>query len=134
MDETHPIPSVGAVIIDDGRILLVRRDRGAYAGSWAVPAGRQRLGETMDAALRREVREETGLVVEVGDPVWIGDIIDPSDPPAFHYAVVDFAAFVVGGELEAGDDAAEVRWVDLAEVQDLPLTPTMVEMLGELGY
>ena len=134
MEETHPIPSVGAVIVDEGRILLVRRKRGAYPGSWAVPAGRQRHGETMTAGVRREVQEETGLIVEVGDPVWIGDIIDQADPPAFHYAVVDFAAFVVGGELQAGDDAAEVRWVDLSEVRELDLTPTMEEMLAQLGY
>jgi len=134
MEETHPIPSVGAVIVDDGRILLVRRKRGAYPGSWSVPAGRQRHGETMTAGVRREVQEETGLIVEVGDPVWIGDIIDKADPPSFHYAVVDFAAFVVGGELQAGDDAAEVRWVDLSEVRELDLTPTMDEMLDQLGY
>ena len=88
----------------------------------------------MAAGVLREVQEETGLIVEVGDPVWIGDIIDDADPPAFHYAVVDFAAFVVGGELQAGDDAAEVRWVDLSEVRELDLTPTMEEMLDQLGY
>jgi ADP-ribose pyrophosphatase YjhB (NUDIX family) len=125
---------VGAVMIDDGRILVVHRGRGAYAGLWAVPGGRQRRGETMQEAVRREVREETGLIVEVGDPVWIGDIIDPTDPPGYHYTVVDFTAFVIDGELEAGDDAADARWVDLDEVRDLPLTPTMFELLTELGY
>jgi ADP-ribose pyrophosphatase YjhB (NUDIX family) len=134
MEEAHPIPSVGAVMIDDGRILVVQRGRGVYAGSWAVPGGRQRRGETMQEAVRREVREETGLVVEVGDPVWIGDIIDPADPPSYHYTVVDFTAFAIGGELEAGDDASDARWVDLDEVRDLPLTPTMFELLTELGY
>ncbi len=88
----------------------------------------------MQEALRREVREETGLIIEVGDPLWIGDILDPTDPPAYHYTVVDFAAFVIGGELEAGDDAADARWVDLDEVRELPLTPTMLELLTELGY
>jgi ADP-ribose pyrophosphatase YjhB (NUDIX family) len=134
VEEAHPIPSVGAVMIDDGRILVVKRGRGVYAGSWAVPGGRQRRGETMHEAVRREVREETGLVVEVGDPVWIGDIIDPADPPSYHYTVVDFTAFAIGGELEAGDDASDARWVDLDEVRDLPLTPTMFELLTELGY
>jgi ADP-ribose pyrophosphatase YjhB (NUDIX family) len=134
MGEAHPIPSVGAVMIDDGRILVVQRGRGAYAGSWALPGGRQRRGETMQEAVRREVREETGLVVEVGDPVWIGDIIDPADPPSYHYTVVDFTVFAIGGELEAGDDASDAKWVDLDEVRDLPLTPTMFELLTELGY
>jgi 8-oxo-dGTP diphosphatase len=130
MNEPHPIPSVGAVIVEDGRILLVKRSRGPYAGSWAVPAGRHRRGETMEEAVRREVREETGLIVEVGDPVWVGDIIGEG----YHYAVVDFAAFAVGGELSAGDDAAEARWIPIAEVRDLLLTPTMETMLDELGY
>lgn len=134
MDEAHPIPSVGAVIIDEGRILVVLRGGGAHSGMWAVPGGRQRRGETMDEAIRREVREETGLEVQVGDPVWIGDIIDDADPPAYHYAIVDFTAFVIGGTLVAGDDAAEVRWVDLGEVRLLPLTPTMLELLTDLGY
>ncbi len=134
MGEAHPIPSVGAVMIDDARILVVQRGRGAYAGAWAIPGGRQRQGETMQEAVRREVREETGLIVEVGDPLWIGDILDPAEPPAYHYTVVDFAAFVIGGELEAGDDAADARWVGLDEVRNLPLTPTMFELLTELGY
>ena len=134
MDEVHPIPSVGAVMIDDGRILVVLRQGGAWAGYWAVPGGRQRRGETMEEAVAREVLEETGLVVEVGDPVWIGDILDPADTPQYHYTVVDFAAFVVGGSLVAGDDAADARWVELAEVRDLPLTPSMIEMLDDLGY
>ena len=121
-------------MIDDGRILVVLRASGAWAGYWAVPGGRQRRGETMEEAVRREVQEETGLSVDVGDPVWIGDIIDDSDPPAYHYAVVDFAAFVVGGKLLAGDDEADVRWVDLDEVRRLPLTPTMFELLTDLGY
>ncbi len=134
MAERHPVASVGAVIVDEGRILLVQRGRGTYEGAWAVPAGRQRYGETMEEAVRREVAEETGLEVEVGDPVWIGDILDDADPPAYHYSVVDFAAFVVGGELRPGDDAADARWVDLAAVRDLPLTPTMIQMLDQLGY
>ena len=134
MGKVHPIPSVGAVIIDGGRILLIRRGGGAYAGSWAVPAGRQRHGETMEEAVRREVEEETGLLVEVGDPVWVGDILDPDDPASSHYTVVDFAAFIVGGEMAAGDDADEVRWVNLDDVREMPLTPTMEEMLDEIGY
>lgn len=134
MEETHPIPSVGAVMIDDGRILVIQRGQGAYAGLWAVPGGRQRRGETMQEAVRREVLEETGLIVEVGDPLWIGDILEPEDPPAYHYTVVDFAARAIGGELAAGDDAADARWVGLGEVRELPLTPTMLELLTELGY
>ena len=133
MPETHPTPGAGAVIISNGRMLLVRRGRGAYVDHWAVPGGRQRRSETMREAVAREVLEETGLVVEVGDLVWAGDILDDADPPAYHYTVVDFAATPVGGTLRAGDDAAEARWVPLVEVRSMRLTPTMIELIDQLG-
>jgi 8-oxo-dGTP diphosphatase len=134
MSEIHPTPGAGAVIIEDGRMLLIRRARGAYVDHWAVPGGRQRHGETMRAAAAREVLEETGLIVEVGDPVWVGDIVDEADPPAYHYTVVDFCGTVVGGELRAGDDAAEARWVPVNEVRGMRLTPTMVDLIDTLGF
>ncbi len=131
--ETRPTPGAGALVIDDGRMLLIRRGRGAYVGHWAVPGGRQRRGETMREAAAREVAEETGLDVAVGDVVWVGDIMGPGNPPPYHYTVVDFSARVIGGELRAGDDADEARWVPLDEVRSLPLTPTMVDLLDQLG-
>ncbi|MEA3502804.1 MAG: NUDIX domain-containing protein [Actinomycetota bacterium] len=133
MSETHPIPGAGAVVIKDGLMLLIRRRRGAYVDHWAVPGGRQRRGETMREAAARETFEETGLIVEVGDPVWVGDILDDADPPAYHYTVVDFYATVVGGELSAGDDAAEARWIPVGEVREMPLTPTMFDLIDNLG-
>jgi ADP-ribose pyrophosphatase YjhB (NUDIX family) len=88
----------------------------------------------MRDAVAREVREETGLTVEVGSVVWAGDIMDDAQPPNYHYVVVDFAASAVGGQLEAGDDAAEVRWVPQDEVRSMQLTPTMNELLDEIGF
>lgn len=129
----HPTPGVGAVIVEDGEILLIRRGAGAYAGYWAVPGGRQRFGETMDDAVRRETREETGLEVEVGAVAWVGDIIDEAASPDYHYTIVDFFATVVGGELRAGDDAAEARRVPVAKARNLRLTPTMYALLDQLG-
>ncbi|MFV9673012.1 MAG: NUDIX hydrolase [Acidimicrobiia bacterium] len=133
MSEDHPTPGAGAVVIKDGLMLLIRRRRGAYVDHWAVPGGRQRRGETMRAAAAREVLEETGLTIEVGESLWVGDILDDADPPAYHYTVVDFRGTVVGGELVAGDDAAEARWVPVAEVRKMLLTPTMVDLIDELG-
>lgn len=133
MAEIQPTPGVGAVIVEDGRLLLICRGRGAYLGHWAVPGGRQRRGETMREAVVREVREETGLTVEVGDLLWAGDIMDDDQPPAYHYTVVDFAATPTGGRLEAGDDAAEVRWVPTGDVRSMSLTPTMIDLLDRLG-
>lgn len=133
MSDDHPTPGAGAVVINDGLMLLIRRARGAYVDHWAVPGGRQRRGETMRAAAAREVLEETGLTIEVGESVWVGDILDDADPPAYHYTVVDFRGTVVGGELVAGDDAAEARWVPVAEVRNMLLTPTMVDLIDRLG-
>jgi 8-oxo-dGTP diphosphatase len=133
VDEAHPTPAVGAVIVHDGRLLLIRRAGGAYAGHWAVPGGRQRFGESMADAVQRETREETGLEVVVGEVAWTGDIIDGSTPPGYHFTVVDFFATAVGGELRAGDDAADARWVPLPEVRELPLTPTMYSLLDRIG-
>ena len=79
------------------------------------------------------VLEETGLLIDVGDPVWVGDILDDADPPTYHYTVVDFRGTVVGGELVAGDDAAEARWIPVEEVRAMLLTPTMIDLIDELG-
>lgn len=132
MTPVSPVPGVGVVAVRDGTLLLVRRGRGAHTGRWAVPGGKVRWGETMRAAAAREAAEETGLTVEVGDVVWVGETIGPGDPPQWHHVLVDFAAVVVGGELRAGDDAAEARWVPLASVDELDLTPTMVELVAGL--
>lgn len=120
---------VGVAIINEGRLLLVQRMNPPNKGMWAVPGGKVALGETMRNAARREVHEETGLEVEIGDVVWAGDAIGPGDPPEWHFCLVDFSGAVVGGHLRAGDDAAAVRWVPLAEVESLPLTPTMPSLL-----
>ena len=134
MTEIHPTPGVGAVIIYDERLLLIRRGRGAYRDYWAVPGGRQRYGETMREAVAREVLEETGLTVDVGDVVWAGDIMDEGQTPSYHYTVVDFEAIPTGGHLVAGDDAAEVRWVPIDEARLLRLTPTMYGLFDRLGF
>ena len=127
-----PTPGVGAVIVEHDHVLLIRRGSGALVGQWAVPGGHQRFGETMREAVAREVREETGLEVEVGEVVWAGDAIGPGDPPAWHFTLVDFEARRTGGELMAGDDATEVRWVDLSEAIALPLPDSMHYLLGVL--
>jgi ADP-ribose pyrophosphatase YjhB (NUDIX family) len=124
-----PIPGVGAVIVDRGALLLVRRGRGPGQGLWAVPGGKVRFGETQRQAVIREVREETGLEIEPGEVVWVGDSLGPGDPPAWHFTLVDFAARVVGGDATAGDDALAVEWVPLDEVLDRPVTPTMIELV-----
>ena len=83
-------------------------------------------------AAAREVKEETGLDVEIEDVIWIGESIGPGAPPQWHFTLVDYSARVLGGELVAGDDAAEARWVTLDELLELSLFPLMAEILPSL--
>ena len=128
-----PIPGVGVVIIDSrNRLLMVQRGQGAGVGLWAVPGGKVRWGETWREAARREALEETGLEVKIGPVAWVGEAVDPGQTPEWHFALVDFFAEVVGGELRAGDDAAKARWVPLNQIAEYPLVSTMRSLLDIL--
>lgn len=128
----RPVPGVGVAVVSDGRLLLVKRGREPGKGLWAVPGGKVELGETLTEAGRREVREETGLDVEVGEVVWAGESIGPGPTPAWHYVLVDFLGRPAGGDLSPQDDAAEVGWFTAQEARGLPLTPTMPALIDRL--
>lgn len=125
----RPLVGVGAVVIDDGRLLLVQRGRDPGRGLWAVPGGKVRSGEHLQGTARREVLEETGLEVDIGELAWVGEVIDDD----YHIVLIDFFGRLVGGEMQAADDAADVRWVPLGEVREYPLTPTMYDLMDSLG-
>lgn len=116
----------GAVVRDDsGRVLLVRRANEPSRGLWSIPGGRVEAGESAEEAARREVREETGLDVEVGTLVGTVDL----GP----YVVDDFLATVVGGTLVAGDDASDVAFFSADEVRALALSPGLLAFLEQAG-
>ena len=119
-------------VIKDGALLMVKRGRGPNAGMWAIPGGKVDYGESMPAAAIRELREETGIVAEIERVIWVGDAIGPGDPPDWHYTLVDYLARMTGGRLEAADDAELVAWVPLDQVLDLPVTPTMPDLVEAL--
>lgn len=122
----RPIVGVGAVVVDDDRLLLVRRGRGPAQGTWSVPGGKVERGETLAEAVTRELREETALEGVCGRLLgWAEQITDED-----HYVILDFEVTVLGeGQPTAGDDAAEVRWVDLHEVAELDLVDGLAELL-----
>lgn len=123
-----PRVGVGAVIVEDGALLMVERAKPPRAGLWAVPGGKVRWGERLKDAVVREVAEETGLIVEVGDLIWSGETIGPD----WHFVLMDFEAKVVGGTLAAADDAADVDWVPLADVAGRPVTSSMFDLISVL--
>ncbi len=109
----HPIVSVGAVILDDERVLLIRRAHAPLKGDWSLPGGVVEIGETLSQALRREVLEETGLEVEVGPLIEVIDRVQrgPDDRVEYHFVILDFLCRAEGGSLGHGSDAADARWV-----------------------
>jgi mutator protein MutT len=107
-----------AVVIDDrGRVLLIRRGQAPDAGEWSIPGGAVELGEPIEAALRREIREETGLDVVVGEFLEAYERIERDDAGVrFHFVILDYRCTAAGGTLRAGDDAAEAAWADPADL------------------
>jgi 8-oxo-dGTP diphosphatase len=121
----QPVVGVGAVVLIEGRVVLVRRAHPPMEGQWTLPGGTVELGETLEAALVREMREETGLDVEVGAVLEVFDRVerDPDGRVLFHHVIVDYACRAIGGALGAADDAAEVALADPADLSGWALTP-----------
>lgn len=132
-DDPLPQPQlgVGAVAVMDGAILLILRGQPPSKGAWSLPGGRVEWGEPMAEALRREVLEETGLVVAVGQVAGVVERIHPDE--GFHYVIVDYHVQVTGGRLQAGGDVTDARWVPLGEIGRLPLAPGLVGALRDFG-
>jgi ADP-ribose pyrophosphatase YjhB (NUDIX family) len=128
---------VGAVIVEAGRVLLVQRGAEPLKGHWSLPGGLVELGEELANAVAREVREETGLVVEPLEPIELLDRIYREDERVrYHYVIADYLCRVTGGELLAASDADAVRWVEReewAEESALQLDPITVRVI-EAGW
>ena len=132
-----PLVGAGAVVVKDGRVLLVQRGHEPLKGQWSLPGGLLEIGESLHAGVVREVREETGLSVE---PVELIELLDrihrEGERVKFHYVIADYLCRVTGGALVAASDAAAVRWVERAEWNShsaLKLEPITVRVI-EAGW
>ncbi len=131
-----PRVGVGAIVIKDGRVLLVKRGIEPSKSLWAIPGGSVELGETLQEAAEREIMEETGLVIRAGKPIYTFDFIerDNAGRIRFHFAIVDVIADYVSGTPNAADDALEARWISPEELRKLSVSQNTLNILEEIGF
>jgi mutator protein MutT len=125
----RPEVCVGAVVVEDGRLLLIRRGRGPAQGEWSVPGGRVEAGESLAEAVVRELAEETGLEGVCGELIgWVERVGDD-----YHFVILDFAVTLLDPEADpvAADDAQEAAWVPLHNVADFQLVEGLAEFLHD---
>jgi len=128
----QPLVGVGAVIVDSGRVLLIKRGKAPLLGEWSIPGGLLEIGETLRQAAEREAREETGLQVRATALLGVFERIVPGDEKRtlYHYVLIDFLCEKTAGEVCAGCDAADARWFTPHELHDLPLPTDTRDVLS----
>lgn len=125
----RPLIGVGAVVFSAGNeILLIKRGKAPHYGRWMVPGGTLEWGETLEAAVIREVREETGIDIEIETFVEIIEAITPGEE-AFHFVILDYAARAVSGALAAASDALDAVWAPLESLDGYDLTPELLRVI-----
>ena len=131
-----PVLGVSTVVQREDAVLLVKRAKPPFEEVWAFPGGKVEFGESLKAAARREVLEETGLDVEIEEQIDRAEILqghETAGVDAYHYVLIVFAARYIGGEPTAGDDASEARWFRAEELRSVETTPDTARILARLG-
>jgi 8-oxo-dGTP diphosphatase len=128
-----PLVGVGAIIIEDSRVVLVKRLHPPLQAEWSIPGGVLEIGELVREAAVREAREETGLTVEPGELLGVYDRVlrNPEHRVQYHYVLIDFLCRRVAGDLAAASDAAEVRWFRREELPGLRLAEDTLDVIGK---
>lgn len=131
MSTTHPVVAVGAIIVSGSRVVLVKRGKEPLKGRWSLPGGRVELGETLEAAAVREAREETGLDTAIERFVTTVDRIhrDASGTVQYHFVLADYRCRVVGGSLQAGDDADDAVWVEVGDLGRYDVAQATIDVI-----
>ncbi|HKN32075.1 MAG TPA: NUDIX hydrolase [Terriglobales bacterium] len=125
-----PLIGAGAIIVEDGRVVLIKRGHPPLLGEWSIPGGVLEIGEMLREAAVREAQEETGLTVEAGEILGVYDrILRDGDRLQYHYVLIDFLCRRVSGEIRPGSDADEVRWFKRDEIDALKLAPETAEVI-----
>lgn len=129
----YPKVAVGAIVFNEDKVLLVLRGKPPAENLWSIPGGSVELGETLQEATEREIREETGITIRAREPVYTFDVLEKDNKGnvRFHYVIVDLAADYVSGELRPGDDAIDVRWFSAGEVNKLKVSEATRKLLNE---
>ena len=130
-----PLVGMGAVILDQGRVVLVKRKFPPLAGEWSIPGGRLKIGETQREGVVREAREETGLTVDPVELLGVYDRLlrDDAGRILYHYVLIDFLCRRLTGELQAGGDADDARWFCQEEIEKLSLLADTAQVI-RLGF
>jgi 8-oxo-dGTP diphosphatase len=129
----RPFIGVGAVIVQNGRVLLIRRRYEPLAGQWTLPGGAVELGETLAGALTREILEETGLAIDVGPVIEVLDRItrDEAGRVRHHFVLVDYLCWCAGGDLAAASDAEDAAFVEATDLDRYRVTPAAAAVIAK---
>jgi ADP-ribose pyrophosphatase YjhB (NUDIX family) len=128
----RPFVGVGVVVWRGDEVLLIERGKSPVSGNWSLPGGKQELGETVRETAHREIKEETGVDIEIVDLLDVVDLVrrDDAGRVRFHYTLVDFTARWQAGELVAGDDASDARWVRYEDLGNYKLWDETVRVIA----
>jgi len=131
-----PRVGVGALVIHEGKVLLIKRGVEPSKGSWSVPGGSLKLGESLVACAERETLEETGVVIRGEKPIYVFEYqeLNQEDRLRYHFVIIDVYGHYVEGEPTGGDDAAEARWVSKEEIPLLPMGEGTLKLLRHVNF